>query len=194
MRIELTIYTAVVCAAVIGFLHWNDAAQGSPHPISEEPKIENHLYATPLKLWRVEQQATDRTHVACSATRAYGNVTATIAAYQDGARLLSLSGVSFGIEASDLYADVVVTLDNETHVQTTAKYISRFETSIDFGVVDLTQVARSKIMRLTVNNFYVEFDLTGSANAAKYVSLCNAEGPANVLKRRVSAALPAVVQ
>lgn len=170
------------------------SANAAHHKLGTDLPPSRVPFASPLKLWTIEQLASDRVHVACSATRSMpSGVIVSVTAYKNGMVELLIDRASFFMSETQPYGDAVISVDNAVFVQTTAKRISDYTTSLDLSSLPLTQLANGKILRVTVNGFYFEFDLTGSANAAKYVNACNVSGQTKVWERRVAAASPAVV-
>lgn len=177
------------------FITGSTAAVAAPHdPRSDLPTQHRHLFPSPLKLWSIEQLSDDRNHLACSATRSMSNgVVVSVTAYKNGTVELFIDRASFYLNPERPYADAIISVDNATFVQTVAKRVNDYQTSLDITSLSLTQLANGKILRVTINGYYFEFDLTGSANAAKYVNACNVQGQSLVHERIVAAAQPAVV-
>jgi len=170
------------------------SAHAAQHKPDTDIPLTQFPFASPLKLWTIDQLATDSEHVACSATRTLPNtVVLKVTSFKTGAAELRLFKAGFRMSEDMPYQDGVISIDNMTFVQVVAKRVSEFETSIDLSELPLTQLANGKILRVTINGYFIEFDLTGSANAAKYVAMCNQSGQRMVHERIVAAAQPAVV-
>lgn len=179
----------------LNYLNPVTRAHAAPAPLKSDLPITRFDYPSPLKLWSIDQLATDRQHVACSATRSFDNgAIVSVTAYKGGTVELYIDKVAFMISEEKPYQDALLSVDGGTPVQTVAKREGFFKTSLDLSSMPLPQLANGKILRVTVNNLYVEFDLTGSSNAAKYVNACNASGQSEVYKRIVQAAQPATIQ
>jgi hypothetical protein len=173
---------------------WTTAAQAAHHRPTEDLPVQNFLYTTPLKLWTVQQQATPQDHVSCSATRTFDNgVQMIVTSYKSGAVEMRIEKVGFSMREEVPYLPAVISVDSAEFAPTTAKRVNEFTTTLDLSSMPLKQLASGKVLRVTVNGFYYEFELTGSANAAKYVAMCNSSGQSRVYERTVQAAAPAAV-
>lgn len=172
------------------------AAHAAAHPVKADPPLENtYLYPTPMKLWAIEQQATEDNHVSCSATRTIeGGAVMSVKAYKNKTIELTLSEVNFHMHSEQPYKDAVVSIDGEPVDVTVAKRVSKWVTKFDLTETNLQKLAEARILRLTVGVAYIELDMTGSANAAKYVAMCNASGQNMVHRRIVDAAKPAEIR
>jgi hypothetical protein len=170
-------------------------AHAAAHPVTADPPRENtYLYPTPLKLWTIEQQATDDNHISCSATRTLDSgATMSVRAYKNKTIELTLHEVNFGLNSEKPYVDAVVSIDGEPVDVTVAKRMSKWVTKFDLTETNLQELAKARILRLTVGAAYIELDLTGSGSAAKYVAMCNASGQNMVHRRIVEAAQPAEI-
>lgn len=170
-------------------------AHAAAHPVTADPPRENtYLYPSPMKLWTIEQQATDDNHISCSATRTLDSgAIMSVRAYKNKTIELTLHEVNFGLHSEKPYVDAVVSIDGEPVDVTVAKRVSKWVTKFDLTETNLQELAKAKILRLTVGAAYIELDLTGSANAAKYVAMCNASGQDMVHRRIVEAAQPAEI-
>jgi hypothetical protein len=170
-------------------------AHAARHPETPAPQENTYLYPTPLKIWTVEQQATEREHISCTASRTLVNgARLTVRAYKNKTIVLILDDVNFDLDPERPYRDAVVSIDGNPVAVTIAKRNTKWQTTFDISDIELSKLANAKILRLTVGAYYIEMDMTGSANAAKYVSMCNASGQDAVHRRIVEAAVPAEIR
>lgn len=166
------------------------------HPVAEEPQIKSYPWEAPkLKLWTVTQFATDTKHEGCVAER-WLTQTTRIAVYADrkGLKALIVDGVTFELSEEQSYTDAIISVDGAVIMTTSAQRQTQYRTQVNFNELDLQKFAKAKIMRVTINNKYFEFDLTDSKRAVETVADCNSRGQSRTVQRRVDAATPALTR
>jgi len=161
-------------------------------PLPADQPEEIHEYETSLKLWKIAQVATPTKHVACTATRQITPSRSVTVRYDAKGRVTMLmEGFDFGLEPHQHYADAILTIDQTPGVETFARRTDKWSTTVDLNKLSLQQLAKGGKLKVTINGYYIEIDLTESAKAATAVAACGAEGQTLTVTRRVAAAKPA---